>query len=92
MIQPTTPLEILLAAMHRKWEEGDLDAAAALARAAAPYIHPRRAVLRDVPQTGLHQLTDAQLRALADPDAGTVSCRDESAPLGRGGIGGNTAP
>uniref|UniRef100_A0A8J4H8W9 Uncharacterized protein n=1 Tax=Acidicaldus sp. TaxID=1872105 RepID=A0A8J4H8W9_9PROT len=38
-----SPLEILLAVMRAKWAEGDADGAALLARAAAPYLHPRRA-------------------------------------------------
>ncbi len=38
-----SPLDILLAVMRAKWAEGDADGAAELARAAAPYLHPRRA-------------------------------------------------
>ncbi len=38
-----SPLDILLAVMRAKWQEGDADGAAELARAAAPYLHPRRA-------------------------------------------------
>ncbi len=38
-----SPLDILLAVMRAKWDAGDADGAAELARAAAPYLHPRRA-------------------------------------------------
>ena len=36
-----TPLHILLLVMRRKWREGDLDGAVALAKIAAPYLHPK---------------------------------------------------
>jgi len=62
---PDTPLAVLLAVMRRKWDEGDLDAAAALARAAAPYLHPRRAALRaDGVVADAHRLSDAELDGL----------------------------
>ncbi len=38
-----TPLEVLLRVMNRKWTEGDEDGAVQLAKAAAPYVHPRAA-------------------------------------------------
>lgn len=40
-----TPLEVMLCAMRAKFEEGDLVAAAALAKDAAPYLHPRLAAI-----------------------------------------------
>lgn len=43
---PDTPLGVILAAMRRKWADGDLDGAAALAKAAAPYIHSRLSAAR----------------------------------------------
>ncbi len=73
-----TPLDILLQAMQRKWRAGDLDGAAALARAAAPYLHPRHAAVRPDPGPAAHPkgsprgpvaphlLTDAQLHLLLD--------------------------
>ena len=36
-----SPLELLLKAMRRKWDEEDVDGAVALAKAAAPYLHGR---------------------------------------------------
>ena len=40
-----TPLEVMLHAMRAKFGEGDLVAAAALAKHAAPYVHPRLAAI-----------------------------------------------
>ena len=37
----STPLDVLLRTMRRHWREGRVDAAVALAKAAAPYLHPR---------------------------------------------------
>ena len=59
-----TPLAVLLAAMQQKWDEGDIDAAASLARAAAPYVHARRATIREHGETELDRLSDAQLDEL----------------------------
>ena len=36
-----SPLDVLLSAMNRRWAEGDEEGAVALAKAAAPYVHPR---------------------------------------------------
>jgi len=81
--RPTTPLDVLLTAMQRKWDAGDLDAAATLARAAAPYLHPRPTATpskdsaRDPARTAErqtresappHLLTDAELDRLLDDD------------------------
>ena len=41
MADGITPLEVMLHAMRAKFGEGDLVAAAALAKDAAPYVHPR---------------------------------------------------
>jgi len=59
-------LAILLAAMQRKWDDGDYDGAAALARVAAPYLHPR--VLAARPSTDLATLADQDLDALRPHD------------------------
>ena len=36
-----TPLYILLSVMRKKWLADDLDGAVALAKVAAPYLHPK---------------------------------------------------
>jgi hypothetical protein len=61
---PLPPLQILLAVMQQKWEAGDLDAAAKLARVAAPYLHGRCATVRDIASTDLQHLSDAELDRL----------------------------
>jgi hypothetical protein len=103
MSTPPTPLEVLLAAMQRKWEEGDLDGAAALARAAAPYLHPRHAALRvDQPPSpkgsprgtapaAPHLLTDAQLDLLLE-DNGSEPDGNGGGRGEGGGEGGAGAP
>ena len=45
MAEGITPLEVMLHAMRAKFGEGDLVAAAALAKDAAPYVHPRLAAI-----------------------------------------------
>jgi hypothetical protein len=40
-----TPLEVMLEGMRFYFEAGDLDRAAAFAKDAAPYIHPRMAAI-----------------------------------------------
>jgi hypothetical protein len=44
-----TPLEVMLEAMRYHYAAGELDAAAEIARHAAPYVHPR---LQAIEQTG----------------------------------------
>lgn len=69
------PLAILLALMREKWAAGDGDGAAELARAAAPYLHPRRAsVAAFAPvDVELHRASDAELaRRLALVANGTA--------------------
>ncbi len=73
-----TPLQVLLAVMHRKWAAGDLDGAASLARSAAAFVHPRakakpirrRMAQRDTIDLG--QLTDAELDAFRDGEGAAV--------------------
>ncbi len=99
--RPPTPLDVLLTVMQRKWEAGDLDAAAALARAAAPYLHSRPAAERpyrnaslrpdsfkDSPrdQPAPHLLTDAQLNRLLD-DGGEPDGSGEPEGSGEAGEG-----
>ncbi len=38
-----TPLDVLLLAMRRRWNEEKVDEAVALAKAAAPYVHAKPA-------------------------------------------------
>ena len=66
-----TPLAILLAEMRRKWSAGDKEGAVALARLAAPYLHPR--VPPTKPAAELSHLTDADLDQLCDPDGAAAS-------------------
>jgi hypothetical protein len=103
---PLSPLDVLLTAMRRKWQDGDLDAAAALARAAAPYLHPRHAALRldqppspkgstrPAPPAATHLLTDAQLDLLLDTtgDESGDETGDETGEAGPGGDKGGAGP
>ena len=57
-----SPLDIMLTAMRRKWRDGDEDGAVALAKAAAPYIHPKAAVAHLI--NDLAQVTDDDLDEL----------------------------
>ncbi len=61
-----SPLDVLLHTMHRKWQVGDFDGAAALARVAAPYLHARLSMAR--PSAGLRTMTDAEIDGLCDTD------------------------
>lgn len=45
MAEGKTPLEVMLEIMRRHYEAGELDKAAAVAKDAAPYIHPRLAAI-----------------------------------------------
>ena len=73
---PPTPLAILLAEMHRKWDDGDKEGAVALARLAAPYLHPR--VPPTKPAAELSKLTDADLDQLCGTDG--AAAPDEGPP------------
>ncbi len=57
-----SPLDVLLRAMYRKWNDGDLDGAASLAKVAAPYLHPRLPARRQA--AALHSMTDAEIDGL----------------------------
>ena len=48
-----TPLEVLLGVMNRKWADGDEDGAVQLAKAAAPYVHPRASARGPVDLAGV---------------------------------------
>ncbi len=43
---PESPLEVLLRLMRMRWTEKLYDASANLAKAAAPYVHPRATPVR----------------------------------------------
>ena len=58
-----SPREILLAAMHAKWRAGAVDEAVALARIAAPYLHPRARA--GAGGGDLARLSDEELRKIA---------------------------
>ncbi len=61
-----TPLAIILKAMRDRYEAKDYDAAVALARIAAPYLHPR--VPPKTPPTALATLPDDDLDAFPTRD------------------------
>jgi hypothetical protein len=44
--QGVMPLEVLLVAMRARLEKGELDAAAVIAKDAAPYLHARKASVK----------------------------------------------
>ena len=54
-----TPLYILLSVMRRKWLADDLDGAVALAKVAAPYMHPKVPAAR--PIFDLSEVSDEEL-------------------------------
>ena len=57
-----SPLHVMLTVMRRKWRDGDEDGAVALAKAVAPYVHPKAAVMR--PSNDLAQVSDDDLDEL----------------------------
>lgn len=71
-----SPLYVMLTVMRRKWRDGDEDGAVALAKVAAPYVHPKVPAAR--PPTDLAQVSDDELderaveRGGADGGAGAA--------------------
>ncbi len=59
-----SPLHVMLTVMRRKWRDGDEDGAVALAKVAAPYVHPKAAAVR--PSNDLAQVSDDDLDKLVD--------------------------
>jgi len=57
-----SPLDVLLKTMHRRWQEGKLEEAVALAKAAAPYLHAKATTGKGL--RGLGALRDEQLDEL----------------------------
>lgn len=47
-----TPLEVMLKTMRAHWDAGRADQAAAIAKDAAPYIHPRLAAMEHTGKDG----------------------------------------
>lgn len=62
MIPVLLPLDVLLQTMQRKWDDGDYDGAASLARIAAPYLHPRQT--SRTPRGEISTMGDEELDAL----------------------------
>lgn len=54
-----SPLQVMLTVMRRKWRDGDEDGAVALAKVAAPYVHPKVPAAR--PSMDLAQVSDDEL-------------------------------
>lgn len=61
-----TPLAMILTIMHQHYDAGEFGAAAALARVAAPYLHPR--LPASTPASNLATMPDADLDALNPHD------------------------
>jgi hypothetical protein len=61
--EPVSPLDILISVMRAHFENRDYDAAVALAKAAAPYVHPKPAAAKTAAgEVGrLDMLRDQQL-------------------------------
>lgn len=69
-----SPLHVMLTVMRRKWREGDEDGAVALAKAVAPYVHPKAAAARGL--NDLAQVRDDELdEFIAQDRAATASGR-----------------
>ena len=60
-----SPLHVMLTVMRRKWRDGDEDGAVALAKAVAPYVHPKAPAARS--SNGLAQVSDNELDELDGP-------------------------
>jgi hypothetical protein len=59
------PLEVMLAAMREHWAQGEWDRAAAIAKLAAPYVHPRLSSIEQKPAPiDVTKLTDEELETL----------------------------
>ena len=72
------PLEVLLRTMRRKWDAGDYDGAASLARIAAPYLHPRQ-TLR-ISRSEVSTMGDEELDALCEEPGGSRAPDDCTKP------------
>ena len=69
-----TPLDVLLQVMQVKWQTGDVEGAASLARLTVGYVHGKsrqggRELAGRDEALGVDELSDAQLQEIADCDA-----------------------
>ena len=64
-----TPLDIILAVMHRRWEQDDEKGAVEMARLAAPFVHARALPGRDGAGR-VDQLSDEELAETEDDPTG----------------------
>lgn len=55
-----SPLDVLLAVMRMRWQEGDFEGAVTVAKLAAPYLHPKCGST-NTKSRNLSELTDAEL-------------------------------
>jgi hypothetical protein len=59
------PLEVMLEAMRQHWAQGQWERAAAIAKLAAPYVHPRLSSIEQKPAPiDVTKLTDEELETL----------------------------
>ena len=75
MAAPPTPLDVLLRAMRQKWEEGDTAGAVALAKVAAPYLHPKPAAARGAAE--MSQLPDDEIERLCSDGGESAADEDQ---------------
>lgn len=75
-MEQLAPLQVLLVLMQRKWDAGDEEGAAALARMAAPYVLSRAVPKRSNPD--LSQLTDAELDAYGEGRGAGAAADDQA--------------
>jgi hypothetical protein len=100
-----TPLEVMLAVMRKHYEAERFDAAAGIAKDAAPYVHPRLSAVQldaSFSDADADRALDARLRRLAGLSAGTGADAagdphgpdDHDAPgrNGAGPVAGEAAP
>jgi hypothetical protein len=59
-----SPLDVMLTLMRQKWDNGDQEGAAQLAKSAAPYMHGR--VPPEAPKRSLTTLSDEELALWVD--------------------------
>lgn len=86
------PLDVILHAMRRKWRQGDHEGATTLAKAAAPYVHPRAAarrtnglaLIQEMDDSELEQLVRQESRSGGGADSATSDPRIAD-PMGKGG-------
>jgi hypothetical protein len=61
LADPMSPLDILMTIMQDRFEQGDLDGAVAIAKAVAPFVHPKphgRVVTGTIDTLRDHQLVE----------------------------------